>query len=133
MRARRDTRWERGSSERVVADEPEDLDRLLAGVLDGEAELALSMGALAVGLAEGVAGPVDHLERRLQRRVHLALLDEPAAQVPDDRRLLDPDRADLDPGDALHARPGGLAADPVGTDHAGAEGVSPRSPARTAP
>ena len=53
----------------------------------------------------------------------LALLDQPAAQLVDDRRLLDPDRADLDAGVALHAGPRGLGADGVAADHREREAV----------
>ena len=52
---------------RVVADEPEHVDRLLARVRDVEVELGRPAAALALVLAERVARLVDHLERRLQR------------------------------------------------------------------
>ena len=51
-------------------------------------------------------------------RVEHPVLDHPAAQLVDDRRLLDPNRADLDARLALHARPRRLRLDPVGADQA---------------
>ncbi len=101
---------------RVVADEPEDVDRLLARVLELEVELLRPARPLALRLAEGVAGRVDRLERGLEQRVHLAALDELAAQLVDDRHVLDPDRADLDAGHALHARPERLLSDDAAGD-----------------
>src|SRR6202035_1446528 len=49
--------------------------------------------------------------------VELAILNEPAAQLVDNRRLLDSDRAGLNAGIALHARPQGVHAYPIVTDH----------------
>ena len=105
-------RVERG----VVADEPEDLDRLLACVLDLEAEILRPARPLTPRLAERVARGVDRLERRLELAVHLAPLDEAPAHLVDDRDVLDPDRADLDARHALHARPERLRPDRVAED-----------------
>ena len=52
---------------RVVADEPEQLGRLLADVLHREGELAGPAWAFALLLAERVAGRVDPLQRRLEQ------------------------------------------------------------------
>ena len=88
---------------RVVADEPHHVDRLLAGIGDLEVELVDPAPAPPPRLPERVPRAVDRLERRLEVRVELPLLDQPAPQLVDDRRLLDPDRADLDTRVALHA------------------------------
>src|SRR6185369_8080280 len=96
---------------RVVAHEPEDLRRARADVLHLEVEVLRPAPALALRLAEGVSGGVDRLEGLLQLAVHVALLDEGAAHLVDDRDVLDPDRADLDTGHALHAGPEGLGLD----------------------
>ena len=106
-------RVERG----VVADEPEDLGRLLADVLDLERQLLRPAPALALRLAERVARVVDRLERRLElRRPSRRGLDEPPPQLVDDRHVLDADRADLDARHALHARPERLGPDRVAED-----------------
>src|SRR5205085_5669597 len=102
-----------GVERRVVADEPEQLRRLLADVLHVEAELARPARPLAFRLAERVAGLVDRLERRLQHWIELSDLDEAAAELVDDRHVLDPHGADLDARHALRARPDRLRADPL--------------------
>src|SRR5262249_52758047 len=102
----------------VVADEPEQLYRLLARVLDLELELGRPLAALAPFLAERVARFADRLQRRLQAGVELPLLQQPPPQLVDDRRLLDPDRAGGDAGVALHAGPERLLADTLRADHA---------------
>src|SRR6202044_2356999 len=118
---------------RLAADEPELVDRLLARVGDLEIELLGPAAAAALVLAERVAGLVDHLQRRLQVGVELALLDQPATQLVDDRRLLDPDRADLDAGVALHARPDGLGAHAVLADHRRLKAVAVGAPVHERP
>ena len=70
---------------RVVADEPEVLDRLLPSVLDLELELLRSSGRACAGLAERVSRRVDRLEGRLQLRSISPSLDQPAAHLVDDR------------------------------------------------
>ena len=105
-------RVERG----VVAEEPEELGRLLADVLHLERQVARPAPALALRLPERVARGVDRLERALEERVHLAALDELAAHLVDHRDVLDPDWADLDAGHALHARPERLGLDRVAED-----------------
>src|SRR6476660_5711144 len=89
----------------VVADEPQNLRRLLANVLYVELELSRPARAPSACLSEGVAGLIDRLQGLLERRVHLAAFDQPSAHLVDDRDVLDPNRADLDAGHALHARP----------------------------
>ena len=96
---------------RVVADEPEHVDRRLAGVGDLEVQLGRPLAAPALVLAERVAGLLDDLQRRLQLGGQLAVLDRAPAQLVDDRRLLDAHRAGLDARVALHARPDRLARD----------------------
>src|SRR4029450_8946906 len=87
------------------------LRRLLADVLDGEVEILGPAAALALGLAEGVARGVDRLQGLLELAVPLGPRAERAAHLIDDRDVLDPDRADLDAGHALHARPERLGLD----------------------
>ena len=84
----------------VVADEPEILHRLLAGVLDLEAGALDPPGAHPVGLAEGIAVAGEVREHVLHRALHRALADEVAAERDDERDLFVPDRA---AGHAGHA------------------------------
>jgi hypothetical protein len=102
-------RVERG----VVADEPQELDRVAASVLDLESELARPASSLPPGPPERVAGRFDRLERRGESWIQLALLDERTPKLTDDRDVLDPDRADLDAGHALRARPHRFRRDPA--------------------
>ena len=101
---------------RVVADEPEDLRRLLANVLHLEAERPRPAGPLTARLPERVPRLVNRFERLLQRRIHVTALDEPAPHLVDDRDMLDPHRADLHTGHALHAGPERLRPDGVADD-----------------
>src|ERR671918_191682 len=87
----------------VIADEPEMLGGRFANVLDVEGEIPGPAAAFPLRLSEGVSGRVDGLERLLELRVHVPLLDEAPAHVVDDRHVLDPDGADLDARHALHA------------------------------
>jgi hypothetical protein len=70
---------------------------------------------------------VDHLERRLQVGVKLAVLDTPSPELIDDRRLLNPDWADLNARVALHARPDRVDAHAIDADDRLCEPVSVRS------
>ena len=84
-----------------------------------ELQVGRPASARSLPLAERVARARDRLQRRLQLRRQLALLDERAAQLVDDRRLLDPDRARLDARVALVARPHRLRPHAVASDDRG--------------
>src|SRR5712691_9747393 len=100
----------------VIADEPEDLRRLLANVLHVEVELPRPARALTACFPEGVARLIDRFQRLLERRIHLATFDKPSAHLVDDRDVFDPYGADLDASHALHAGPERLRSDDVADD-----------------
>ena len=84
-----------------VSDEPDVLHRLLAGVGNREVESPGPASASSRGLAVGVPLHGEVLERPLQRRIHVAPLDERATHVDDRPHRLDPRGAAVD---ARHAR-----------------------------
>src|ERR1700675_4578718 len=100
----------------VIADEPEDLRRLLANVLHVEVEFPRPARTLTACFPERVARLIDGFQRLLERRIHLAAFDKPSAHLVDDRDVLDPDRADLYAGHALHAGQERLRPDDVADD-----------------
>ena len=60
----------------VVADEPQDIHRLLTCIFDAEAQLLGPFWTLAGWLAQGVAGALNCREGILQRPRHATLFDE---------------------------------------------------------
>ena len=58
----------------------------------------------------------DRLEHRLHHRLDVAVLDEAAAQLVDDRDVLDADGADLDASPALGAGPQRVGRDGAAVD-----------------
>ena len=97
----------------VVADEPKDVDRLLARVLDLERQILDPACPHARRLAHRVADPLDIGERLLQPRLDAALVDEVAPHVEDFRHVLDVEWADLHAGPAGGAGPDRLFPDGV--------------------
>ena len=102
----------------VVADEPEHVDRLLAGVLDLEVELVAS-SARACGARSPKELPDLWIVCSAVCRLAGSSPSSTSApaQLVDDRRLLDADRAGLDAGVALHAGPDRVGAHAVLADH----------------
>ena len=92
----------------VIADEPQHVHRFLAGVLDRKGQRLAPGAALALGLAERIAGLVNGLQGLGEQRVHGAVLDQLAPHLHDDGHVLDGDRTNLDAGHAGAAGPQGL-------------------------
>src|SRR5258708_27868461 len=85
-----------GVERRVVADEPQQVDRLLARIFYGKGQTLGPRAALAFRLAKRVTELVDGLQGLLQQRIHLAALDELASHLNDDRHMLARDRTYCD-------------------------------------
>ena len=77
----------------IVPDEPEHLGRRLADVLDLEFQLPRLGRTLARALAQGVAGVGNAVQRALQQRVEVALINQLAAHLHNHGRMLDTYRA----------------------------------------
>ena len=88
-----------------VTHEPEHIDRLLARVLDREAELPGPPGPQPLRLVEGVAVPGQAGQGVLQLVFHPALFDQLSAHVDDLGDVLDVERTDLHAGTAGGAGP----------------------------
>ena len=102
---------------RVVADEPQHVDGLLAGVAHLERRArASSVRACAADSPNELPLVATASSTFCSPSSRSPCLDQAAPQQVDDRHVLDADRADLDAGHALHARPervGARSAAPV--------------------
>ena len=98
----------------VVADVPEELDVLLAGVRHLEVEVVGPVRALALGVAEGVAVLEDVHHRVLHVLLHLARLGQSTVHLGEVRQVFDLHRAGVHAGHAGHAGLHRLAVDDGG-------------------